>query len=103
MTQSSKMVLVIDDDEHSLRCFARDLAALNIRAWTARTFEIAHEVLTTRAPSHIVSEVRVAGRWLFDYINGVAPETPATRFIVATAYPSVATAVQLTQDRKSVV
>lgn len=87
-------MLLIDEDEHFLRSFSRALEARDIQVWTARTFESAAEVLANRSPSYVISELRVAGRWLVDYLKEAAATLPVTKVGVVTAYPSVASAVQ---------
>jgi len=55
---------------------------------------MADKVLATRTPSYVVSELRVAGRWLVDYLKEVGAALPFERLGVVTAYSSIATAVQ---------
>jgi two-component system response regulator RegA len=97
MTDKPTSVLLIDDDAAFLRWFARALEARGLRLWTARTFGAANRILALRTPSYVISELRISGRWLADYMNEVVVRVPAGRFAVVTAYPSVATAVQLTR------
>src|SRR6185312_8102934 len=94
MTRRGASILFIDDDAHYLRCCARAFDSLGCRLWTARTFEMADKVLATRTPSYVVSELRVAGRWLVDYLKEVGAALPFERLGVVTAYSSIATAVQ---------
>lgn len=97
MTDTPTSVLLIDEDEHFLRSFARALRARGIHVWTARNFGAANRILALRTPSYVASEVRVRGRWLTGYIGEVGSKVAARRFAVVTAYPSVATAVELTR------
>lgn len=97
MSARLKSLLLIDDDEQCLLSVGRALASLGVSVWMARTFEMADEILITKSPVYVISELRVAGRWLIDYMNEVAAQVPAKRFAVVTTYPSVATAVQLTR------
>jgi two-component system response regulator RegA len=94
---SAASVLLIDESELSLRALARGLVDLGSNVWTARTFEAAHFILRTCAPSYVVSELRIEGRWLAEFVADVAAKVPIDRFVVATAYPSVATAVRFTR------
>ncbi len=92
MTRRVASMLLVDDDEHFLRSFTEAFEARGIRVWTARTFEAASKVLATRSPSYVVSELRVAGRWLTDYLKDNPTALPFDHLGVITAYPSVATA-----------
>jgi ActR/RegA family two-component response regulator len=97
MSARLKSLLLIDDDEQFLLPVGRALAGRGVSVWMARTFEMADEILITKSPVYVISELRVAGRWLIDYMNEVSAQVPAKRFAVVTTYPSVATAVQLTR------
>lgn len=94
---SSAAVLLIDENEPFLEALGRGLIAHGMSVWTARTFEAANAVLDTKAPSYIVSELKIEGRSLLDYMNEVSGAVSIDRFVVATAYPSVATAVRFTR------
>jgi ActR/RegA family two-component response regulator len=87
-------IVLIDDDEHHLRSAVRGFEMLGCQVWTARTFEMADKVLATRTPSYVVSELRVDGRWLVDYLKGGGANLPFEKLGVVTAYSSIATAVQ---------
>lgn len=54
-------------------------------------------MLASHVPSHVVSEIRIGGRWLSDFMVESAGAIPRDRFAVVTAYPSVATAVRFTR------
>lgn len=90
-------LLLIDEAETFLLPLAAELNNLGIEVSTARTFDAATAALAFRRPSYVVSEPRVDGRWLFDYIDEVAERVPVQAFGVVTAYPSVATAVRFTR------
>lgn len=90
-------ILLIDEAETFLLSLAGELIKLGVEVSTARTFDAATGALEFKRPSYIVSELRVEGRWLADYIDEVAGRVPVQTFAVVTAYPSVATAVRFTR------
>jgi two-component system response regulator RegA len=61
----------------------------------AMTFPEALDTVLARRPDFVISELRVAGRSLFDFLDLFSEASPFNRFAVATLYPSVATAVRL--------
>lgn len=94
----STSVLIIDESEPFTSALERDLIASGITTWTARSFPAARVVMNSRGPaSFVVSELRVNGRYLIDFMKEVTSLVPAQRFVVGTLYPSVATAVILTR------
>lgn len=86
-------VLLIDENERVLKALGDGLTDHGVFVWTARTFDDATRVLDTNTPSYVVSEMKIDGLSLLDYMNDVAAAVSVDRFVVATAYPSVATAV----------
>jgi two-component system response regulator RegA len=90
-------VVVVDESDEFLTSIERGLKALGCSVWTARTFDEACHVVQSHLPSYVVSEMRVAGRHLADFIDDVRETVPVEQFVVATAYPSVAVAVKMTK------
>jgi two-component system response regulator RegA len=89
--------LVIDDNETFVTSVGRSLQTLGHVVWTAETFPQALAALDICRATYVISELRVNGRWIFDFISGLSERTPLSRLVVATAYPSIATAVKLTR------
>ena len=97
-TDRSISVLIIDERKPFIAALERELIVSGITSWTARSFCEATEMMNAKGtPSYILSELKVNGKSLVDFMNEVAGAIPAHRFIVGTVYPSVATAVFLTR------
>jgi two-component system response regulator RegA len=91
-------ILIVDESEPFAAALGHSLAVAGIAVWRAPTFRAASVIMDTLGPpSYIVSELRVDGRALVDFLNDVAPSLPPQRVVVATVYPSIATAVRLTR------
>lgn len=91
-------LLVVDDCEPFLAPLERDLTARGIVVKTAGSFAQAASIINSfGSPTYLVSELRVCSLPLLDFMKVVKDTLPADRFIVATRYPSVATAVYFTR------
>jgi two-component system response regulator RegA len=95
---SAVSVLLIDESQPFVMALQRALAASGMVVVTADSFAAASALIAVEGrPTYIVSELKVGADWLLDFISetggGIAPE----RVFVATAYPSVASAVRLTR------
>jgi len=90
-------LLVIDDHETCVTGVGRTLQTLRHVVRGAATFQQAVAALQICEANHVISELRVGGRWLFDFLPELSDKVPLSQLVVATAYPSVATAVNLTR------
>jgi len=94
----STSVFIIDECEPFAIGLEGELRALGMPARTAQSFRAATALLSsTGPPSCIVSELRVNGKYVVDFMKDVTTIVPANCFVIATAYPSIATAVLLTR------
>jgi two-component system response regulator RegA len=71
------------------------LTARGSKTWAARTFEEAQNAIESYRPTYVVSELRVNGRSLFDFLPQIVATVPLRNVVVTTLYPAVATAVRL--------
>jgi ActR/RegA family two-component response regulator len=94
----SMSVLVVDDCEPFLVPFGRALAEQGMVVQTAGSFAQAARIIgSVGLPTFLVSELRVCSHALLDFMKDVKDTLPADRFVVATRYPSIATAVHFTR------
>jgi two-component system response regulator RegA len=85
-------VLIIDDNESFSRCLAGEFCRLRLESWTAKDLVTASTIARTRDPRLVISELKVGAKPTFPLLQ----ELPADGrlVVVATSYPSVATAVR---------
>jgi ActR/RegA family two-component response regulator len=85
----------IDEGDSFARSLARSLSNMALRVHVARSFDEAGIAIKRSEPHYVVSELRVSGDSVFDFLPRVESAVSLDRFFVATVYPSVATAVRL--------
>jgi two-component system response regulator RegA len=92
--RAARSVLLIDDSESYGSCLASA-----IRKWGA-TVHLEKDLRQARAsmeevrPDVVVTELRVGVEWAFDFLPALKAGDEKRRVVVATYYPSVATAVR---------
>ena len=97
MNESVATVLLIDDQPSFLDGIHRALTAVDVRVFEARNFHEARNAMQRVKPAFVVSELRVGSDSLLRFLPELTSQMPLGRLVVATIYPSVATAVRLTR------
>jgi ActR/RegA family two-component response regulator len=92
-----RTVLVIDEDEVSANRLGDSFSALGSKFCLGRTQAAARSQLERHDPDLLVTELRVGGVWAFNLIDDLRRLGGDRRAVIATAYPSVSTAVRATQ------
>jgi two-component system response regulator RegA len=92
---STPHVLVVDDNRAFVDFVGRVLLNAGMAAAVATTFDEAAAMIAERAPARVISELKVSGQYLVEHIHRLVARIAVNRIVVATVYPSVATAVQL--------
>jgi two-component system response regulator RegA len=92
-TAATMSVLIVDDHEPFSTGLARSFRALGATVWVATDYSAAGVIAETSKLELIVTELRVGRQWSFEQI-GRFKQTGAGRVVIATVYPSVATAVR---------
>jgi two-component system response regulator RegA len=90
-------VLVIDDEQVFVSQLSQPLREGGHTVWIAATFREALSALEFCKPKLVISELRIAGVSLFDFLPDLSKMIPPACVAVATVYPSVATAVKVTR------
>jgi two-component system, response regulator RegA len=90
-------VLIIDDN----RVFSSRLGdSFRSLLWSVRLasdYGAAQAACAAGGPRLIVSEIKIGAQWVFEHLAALRALSPGSRFAIATAYPSVATAVRATR------
>jgi two-component system response regulator RegA len=89
-----RSALVVDEDEPGAGALVQGLKRRQVAVWRAAALARARDIIRSEGPDLVVTELRVGGKGVFSMIDGFAGLDGAPRFVVATAYPSVATAVR---------
>jgi two-component system response regulator RegA len=87
-------VVIIDNEDSFCLTLARSFRDLNMTPVVCADVAKAQEICLATPPALIVTELRMAGRWAFDFIEELAGGRPGCPIAIATVYPSVATAVR---------
>jgi two-component system response regulator RegA len=88
-------VLVVDEDQPFTEAISRTLRDCEMSVMTAATFRDAMSAIDASRPDWVISELRIRGEGVGEFIEAVKSRIPAERVIVATVFPSVAMAVHL--------
>jgi two-component system, response regulator RegA len=91
---SAGSVLIVDEHDSFLASIGHSFRKLGYEVWAEEDFETARLVVENDAPDLVVSELRVGRSSVFDLIPHAKQRNPNCRLVVATAYPSVATATR---------
>jgi two-component system, response regulator RegA len=97
MAADPRFVLILDDNSSSAERTAR---AFQADAWTTGVVDdvpSARAQLARQPCPLIVSELRIKGRWAFDFLKQAKRENPGIRAWILTDYPSIGTAVRATR------
>lgn len=97
--EAIRSVLLIDDSQSFSNDMIRSFSELD-NSYTLRratTFPDAVDAVELCKPQLVISELRVGGRLLFEFLPRLDRLSSLNRVAVATSYPSVATAVRLTR------
>jgi two-component system response regulator RegA len=86
-------VLIIDNHEAFGTSLGRGLRELGCATALSTDLRQAEIMCSTSAPSLIVTELRVDGRWAFDFIPELRVQLEHCKVVIVTVYPSIATAV----------
>jgi two-component system response regulator RegA len=87
-------VLVLDDQDAFSVSLGRSFRELGLSTWLSTSLQQARLTCAASAPSLIVTELRIDGQWAFDFIDDLRAANTRCRVVIATVYPSVATAVR---------
>lgn len=91
-------VLIIDESRPFLVALESALAASGMVVFTAGSFAAATALIAVEGPpAYIVSELKVGTTSLVEFMTEAAGGIARERLFVATAYPSIASAVGLTR------
>jgi two-component system response regulator RegA len=89
-----RSALIVDEDEHGASGLVQSLTRQKVTVWRTAGLARARDIIRSQGPDLVVTELRVGGKSVFEMIEIVAGSENAPRFVVVTAYPSVATAVR---------
>jgi two-component system response regulator RegA len=90
-------VLIIDDHGAVARRLSHGFDELGYRSVWVPDFEQAERECSSRRTFLLVTELRVKGRWAFDFVSKVRSKN-GCKAVIVTTYPSVATAVHAVQQ-----
>jgi two-component system response regulator RegA len=93
----SKTALLIDETESALEAFARGFGDEGFLVTTSTCFKAAGNLVESLQPDVVVCELRVNGKLAFDFISHLRLLDRPPRVVIATAYPSVASAFRAVQ------
>jgi two-component system response regulator RegA len=91
---NERSVLILDDHESFAAHLGRSFCGLGFAVWLCSDLEQAEHVSQQRRLSLVVTELRVGRQWALDFVDKLRVNCPNAPFIIATAYPSIATAVR---------
>jgi two-component system response regulator RegA len=89
-------VLIVDDQEMFAQSLRGSFARAGFEARHVKDFSSASTVASEIQPELIVSEMRIDGKWIFDSAETLRQS--GSRIAIATAYPSVATAIRAVRE-----
>jgi two-component system, response regulator RegA len=87
-------VLIVDDHEAFCTSLAASFRGLDWEARVVPDHATARVACLERQPALIVTELRIGPTWAFQVVEAYRSFSPSSRVAIATAYPSVATAVR---------
>jgi len=90
-----RSVLIIDDQYPFVAALSRGFVESKIQTWSARNFRDARVIMEICRPELVICELKVDGHFLFGFLPKLTSTVPIDRFVIATSYPSVGTAVRL--------
>ena len=90
-------IVLVDGCESSASALGRSLSKSGCSVWLADDFLVARSLVAVGQVTHAVSELRVAGGSFIEFLADVSSVMPPSRCVIVTAYPSIATAVQMTR------
>ena len=91
---ADKPVVIIDNQDAFCVNLGRSFRQLGFSTWLTEDLEQARMILASSPPALIVTELRVAGQWAFDFVPEIRDVHPVCPVVICTVYPSVATAVR---------
>jgi ActR/RegA family two-component response regulator len=94
-TKVIRSVLLLDDQAQFVSALASELSRADIEVWTASSFQEATAVYQVCRADVVVAELRVGNRPLVRELPEMQRTIPIENLVIATLYPSVATAVRL--------
>jgi ActR/RegA family two-component response regulator len=97
-TIANQAVCVIDAEEPGGRKLARSFRDLGYATWLAASLEGARARCRAATPGLVVTELRVGGRWAFDFVDTLDAGGRRCPVVIVTAYPSVASAVRAVRE-----
>jgi two-component system response regulator RegA len=87
-------VVIIDNQDAFCLNLGRSFRQLGLPTWLTEDPAEARALIAESPPALIVTELRVAGQWAFDFIEEFRGMHPTCPVVICTVYPSVATAVR---------
>jgi two-component system, response regulator RegA len=94
---SSKQALVVDDCRTFSQRLSHMFSGLGWNVRSSNDFGAGRTAMNQLPADIVISEIRIGKNWAFEFVKDLKENRPDCRVVIATAYPSVATAVKLTQ------
>jgi two-component system response regulator RegA len=91
---TEKSVVIIDAPDSFCVNLGRSFRQLGLQAWMTEDPKDVQVIPEDSRPALIVTELRVGGRWAFDFMEELRALHPDCPIVICTAYPSVASAVR---------
>ena len=92
--RTNSAVLIVDDHEAFGASLGRSFRGLGWEVYLASDPAAAKTASAHHRARLIVTELKVAGCWAFDFAQELSAAHPEAKLAIATIYPSVATAVR---------
>lgn len=93
----ARNILIIDESQRCCAKLAVSFAELGQAAWVSQSFDIDPVLAVAGSLDLVVTELKVGGGHLFRALPVLLGKVPNALIAVATAYPSVASAVRATR------
>ena len=92
--ESVDSVLIVDQHDAFLVNLGQSFRSLGVEVCVAKDYAAAKLMAQKLVPQLIVSELKVGTEWAFEHVQKLKILSPGCRTVIATVYPSVATAVR---------